>query len=95
MTITDKDVRHVARLSRLAMGDEEINTMTRELGTILEHIGKIGELELDGIEPTTHAMDVYGVTRPDVAADCLTQEQALANAPATADGGFSVPRMQS
>lgn len=95
MAITDDDVRHVARLSRLAMSPDELATMTRELGTILDHISKISELDLADVAPTTHAMDVTGVTREDVVGATLSQEQALANAPDPAEGGFRVPRMHS
>lgn len=95
MSITTEDVRHVARLSRLAMDDKQIDTMTSELAAILEHVGKISELDLDGVEPTTHALDVVNVSEDDVPHESLPAEQALLNAPDAVDGTFRVPQMRS
>lgn len=95
MTISTDDVRHVARLSRLSVTDEQAATMADELGTILEHIGKIAELDLDDVPPTTHALDITNVLADDVAHTSLAREDALKNAPDHGDDGFRVPRMRS
>ena len=88
----DRDqVLHVARLARLALTDEELERMPGELSKILEHVEKMGELDLDGIEPTTHVVMLENVLREDVPRPCLPSDKALAGAPDVADGGFRVP----
>ena len=94
-TITNEDVRHVARLARIRMSDEQISTMAGELDTILGHIGKISELDLADVPPTTHALEVVNVTAEDVPHESLSTEQALRNAPDAVDGVFRVPQMRS
>jgi aspartyl-tRNA(Asn)/glutamyl-tRNA(Gln) amidotransferase subunit C len=84
-------VEHVARLARLALDDAEKDRMAVELSGVLEHIEKISELDLDEVPPTSHVVDVTTPLRADEEQPCLTQEQALAQAPATQDGGFLVP----
>lgn len=95
MSITTDDARHVARLARLGLDDSQIERMAGELGAILESIGKISELDLAGVKPTTHALEIVNVLGADEPHDSLTPEQALANAPDPEDGYFRVPRMQS
>ncbi|GAC1323058.1 MAG: Asp-tRNA(Asn)/Glu-tRNA(Gln) amidotransferase subunit GatC [Thermoleophilaceae bacterium] len=88
----DRDqVLHVARLARLRLGDQEVEQMARELSGILGHIEKIGELDLAGVEPTSHVTPLENVLRPDVPEPSLTPERALAEAPDVSDGGFRVP----
>jgi aspartyl-tRNA(Asn)/glutamyl-tRNA(Gln) amidotransferase subunit C len=88
----DRDqVLHVARLARLRLTGEELERMPGELSHILEHVEKMNELDLDGIEPTSHVVELQNVLRADEPRPCLTQEQALAGAPDVADGGFRVP----
>ena len=84
-------VEHVARLARLAFDEHELDGMARELSGVLEHIEKISELDLDGVPPTSHVVDVTAPLRADEPHACLTREQALDQAPATQDGGFLVP----
>ena len=93
MSISEKDVRHVATLARLALSDEEVSTLQNELSSILSHIDEIQKLELADVEPTAHPLDVVNVTRADVPRKGLTQAQALANAPQSADGAFVIPRI--
>ena len=93
MTIDRKAVDHVARLARLDLSDNERSRMETELGQILEHVEKIQALELDGVEPTTHALPLRNVMRPDGTGECLPQEAALANAPEREDDRFRVPRI--
>jgi len=67
--------------------------MTTELGNILEHAAKIQALDLDEVEPTSHAIPIRNVMRPDEAVPSLTQEEALSGAPEVEDGRFKVPRI--
>jgi len=65
--------------------------MSAELSNVLEHIEKIGELDLDGVPPTSHVVDVVNALRPDEPEPCLPAEVALASAPEPLHGGFGVP----
>jgi aspartyl-tRNA(Asn)/glutamyl-tRNA(Gln) amidotransferase subunit C len=88
----DRDeVLHVARLARLALSDEEVERMARELSAVLDHIEHISELDLVGVPPTTHVVDVAGALREDEPRPCLPREVVLEQAPAVEDGGFLVP----
>ena len=89
--IDREQVHHVARLARLELSEDEVTRMTGELSAILDHIEKISELDLDGVPPTSHVVDVPNALRPDVPRPCLPREVVLANAPAVDDDGFSVP----
>ena len=89
------EVLHVARLARLALDEEEIELMARELSAVLDHVAKIGELDLDGVAPTSHVVELSGALRPDEPRPCLPREAALAQAPAVSDGGFLVPSPQA
>jgi aspartyl-tRNA(Asn)/glutamyl-tRNA(Gln) amidotransferase subunit C len=93
MAIDSQAVDHVARLARLALDESERERMMGELTQILEHAEKIQALDLDGVEPTSHSLPVRNVMRPDEVRPCLSQEEALANAPAVEDGRFKVPRI--
>jgi aspartyl-tRNA(Asn)/glutamyl-tRNA(Gln) amidotransferase subunit C len=89
--ITDDEVLHVARLARLALSGQEIAPMARELSAVLDHIARIGELDLDDVPPTSHVVEVSGALRADEPRPCLPREVALAQAPAVSDDGFLVP----
>ena len=91
MVITREDVLHVARLARLEIPDAEVERMQAQLSDILDAVGKVGELDLADVPPTSHPLDVVNVWRDDVPRPSLTREDALANAPDTADGAFRVP----
>jgi aspartyl-tRNA(Asn)/glutamyl-tRNA(Gln) amidotransferase subunit C len=92
----DRDqVLHVARLARLRLSDGEVETMTGELSGILEHVDRIGKLDLEGVEPTSHVVALENVWRPDVPRPSLPQEVALAPAPEPVDGAFRVPSPQA
>jgi aspartyl-tRNA(Asn)/glutamyl-tRNA(Gln) amidotransferase subunit C len=86
-----EEVLHVARLARLRLSEEEVRRMERELSSVLDHIEKISELDLDGVEPTSHVVPLENVLREDVARPSLPRERALAEAPAASEGGFGVP----
>jgi aspartyl-tRNA(Asn)/glutamyl-tRNA(Gln) amidotransferase subunit C len=93
--IDREQVLHVARLARLELTEEEVQRMSGELSAVLDHIEKIGELDLDGVPPTTHVVEVENALRPDEVDPCLPREVALEQAPAVADGGFVVPSPQA
>jgi aspartyl-tRNA(Asn)/glutamyl-tRNA(Gln) amidotransferase subunit C len=89
--IDREQVLHVAALARLALSDEEVDRMARELSGILDHIEKISELDLEEVAPTSHVLDLANVLRPDEPRPSLPPELALAQAPAVAAEGFEVP----
>jgi aspartyl-tRNA(Asn)/glutamyl-tRNA(Gln) amidotransferase subunit C len=91
MSIDREQVLHVARLARLRLSEEEVATMATELSNILEHIERISSLDLDGVPPTTHVVEVGNALREDVPGECLDRDVVLAQAPAVQDGGFLVP----
>ena len=93
--IDREQVRHVARLARLELSDEEVDRMASELADVLVHIETIGELDLEGVAPTSHVVAVENALREDLPVPSLTHEQALADAPAVAAGGFAVPSPQA
>ncbi len=84
-------VLHVARLARLQLSDEEVERMAAELSHVLDHIEKIDELDLEGVEPTSHVVDVVNALRADEPVPCLPRDVALAAAPEPLQGGFGVP----
>ena len=89
--IDREQVLHVARLARLELSDDEVTKISGELSNILEHIEKIGELDLDGVPPTSHAVEVSNALRADEPRECLPREVVLEQAPDVADEGFRVP----
>lgn len=95
--IDREQVLHVARLARLRLADEEIEPLARELSAILDHVAHIGELDLGGVEPTSHVVEIDDALRPDEPRPCLPRELALAPAPAVSAEGdaFSVPSPQA
>jgi aspartyl-tRNA(Asn)/glutamyl-tRNA(Gln) amidotransferase subunit C len=91
MTISSDDVLHVARLARLQLTDEEVGRMAEQLSSIIGHVQELEALDLAGVEPTAHALDLANETRPDAARPSWPRDEVLANAPDPADGGFRVP----
>lgn len=91
--ITEADVRYVARLARLHLEPDEAARMTGELAKILAHIDKMNELDIAGVRPLSHGLEVVNVLREDVEHRSLPQAEALKNAPAVTDESFRVPRM--
>jgi len=91
--IADKDVEHVARLARLALSESERVRMREQLSAILEYIDKLKAIDVEGVEPTSHAVPLVNVMRDDEPGPCLPQADALANAPDRAGEFFRVPRI--
>jgi aspartyl-tRNA(Asn)/glutamyl-tRNA(Gln) amidotransferase subunit C len=89
--IDREQVLHVARLARLRLSDEEVERMADELSHILEHVERINELDLDGVEPTSHVVDVENVLRPDEPRPSWPRERMLEGAPDATNEGFRVP----
>ena len=92
----DRDqVLHVARLARLQLDDAEVEQMAGELSKVLDWIEKIEELDLEGVPPTSHVVEVANALRPDVPGPSLPREVALAAAPERTEEGFLVPSPQA
>ena len=89
--ISREEVLHVARLARLEIPEDEIETVQAQLSAIVEAVAKVGELDLAGVEPTSHPLDVVNVWGEDEPRPSLPREAALANAPDPAEGAFRVP----
>ena len=89
--ISRDQVQHVARLARLRLSEDEIDRMSRELSSVLDHIEKISELDLDGVPPTSHVIEVENVMRPDEPRPSWPVERVLELAPDTTEAGFRVP----
>ncbi len=90
--VIDRDqVLHVAKLARLELSDDEVEQMASELSGILEHVDRISELDLEGVEPTSHVVELENVLRADEPAPSLERDVALQNAPDPVDGAFRVP----
>ena len=84
-------VLHVARLARLELSEEELHRMGEELSGVLDHIEKIGELDLEDVPPTSHVVALENVLRADEPRPSLPREVILAEAPDPAPDGFRVP----
>ena len=92
----DRDqVLHVAKLARLRLSDEEVDRMAGELSGILEHVEHISELDLEGVEPTSHVIALENVLRPDEPRPSWSRDEVLQSAPDPACGAFRVPSPQA
>jgi aspartyl-tRNA(Asn)/glutamyl-tRNA(Gln) amidotransferase subunit C len=91
MAITREDVLHVARLARLALTEEEIERLGSQLNAILDAVGKVAELELEDVEPTSHPLALVNVWAEDEPRPSLPLESALANVPERDGDFFRVP----
>jgi aspartyl-tRNA(Asn)/glutamyl-tRNA(Gln) amidotransferase subunit C len=93
MSVSEKEVRHVAKLARLALGDDEIARMVPELNNILGWIEQLGEVDTDGVEPLTAVIANELRLRDDVVNDGDCRDDVLANAPDAQHGFFAVPKV--
>ena len=93
MAAPELNVKYVAHLARLELTPAEEQKFGEQLGHILEHIEKLKQLDVSGVEPTAHAVPLVNVTRPDEVTPSLPQEAALGNAPAQSGGLFIVPKI--
>ena len=93
MPIARDDVAHLARLSRLALGEEELDHLAAQLDEIIAAVAKVQEVTAEGIPPTSHAVPLVNVFREDVVVPCLDAGAALSQAPAVEQQRFRVPRI--
>ena len=93
MALTTDDVAQLAALARIELTDQELERMAPELAIILEAVASVSEVADADVPPMSHAMPLTNVFREDVVRPGLTQEQALAGAPAAEDGRFRVPQI--
>ena len=93
--IDREQVLHVARLARLRLDDAEVETMAGELSGILGHVDRIANLDLDGVEPTSHVVHLENVLRADEPWTSLPPQVGLSSAPDVAEGAFRAPSPQA
>ena len=93
MSVTNEQVRHIARLARIAMSDEEIERLAPELNNILGWVEQLAEVNTDGVEPLTAVIEQKLRLREDVITDGNIRDQILANAPEAQHGFFAVPKV--
>jgi aspartyl-tRNA(Asn)/glutamyl-tRNA(Gln) amidotransferase subunit C len=93
MAVNEIDVKYVAHLARLGLTPGEEQQLSAQLGGILGYIEKLKELDVSNVEPTAHAVPMVNVTRPDEVRASLDHAEAMANAPAQANGLFLVPKI--
>ena len=91
MAITREDVEKVALLARLQLSEDELNSLTQELGQIVQYVDQLAEVNTDAVEPMAHAVEVHNVFADDVVQPSLPRKQALANAPSHNGQGYLVP----
>lgn len=91
MSLSKEDVQRVSLLARLKLSDDELTTMTEQLGQIVNYVDKLSELDTEGIEPMAHALDLTNALVDDEPHESLPREKALQNAPSSDDECFRVP----
>ncbi|WP_432986583.1 Asp-tRNA(Asn)/Glu-tRNA(Gln) amidotransferase subunit GatC [Dactylosporangium sp. CA-233914] len=92
-TISREEVAHLARLARLAVTDEELDTFAGQLDVILQAVAQVGEIAAADVPPTSHSVPLTNVYRDDVVVPGLAREDALAGAPDAEENRFRVPRI--
>lgn len=93
MADTDLNVKYVAHLARLSLTPEEEQKFGEQLGQVLGYIEKLRQLDVSQVEPTAHATPLSNITRPDEVRPSISNDEALRNAPAKANGLFLVPKI--
>ena len=93
MAIKKEDVKYIARLARLKLDDKELDYFAGQLGRIVDYIGQLKEIDTSKVEPTSHVLSIQNVFREDKIKPSLKKGAVLANAPATEEGLFKVPRI--
>jgi aspartyl-tRNA(Asn)/glutamyl-tRNA(Gln) amidotransferase subunit C len=91
--ISPEEVRHVARLARLALGEDEVARYASQLSAILEHVDAVRRLDTADVPPTAHPFPVENVLRDDIETPCLDRETVLSQAPLAESDRFRVPRI--
>jgi aspartyl-tRNA(Asn)/glutamyl-tRNA(Gln) amidotransferase subunit C len=90
-----EQVRHVARLARLELSEEELARFTTQLGSVLDYAAQLAELDVEDLDPMSHPLPLVNVLRDDEVLPGLERSEVLAEAPAAEDGRFRVPRILS
>ncbi len=93
MSVTSQQVRHIAKLARIGMDDDEIEALVPELNNILGWVEQLSEVDTDGVEPLTAVIDQKLRLRDDVVTDGNIRDEVLANAPDAQHGFFAVPKV--
>jgi aspartyl-tRNA(Asn)/glutamyl-tRNA(Gln) amidotransferase subunit C len=93
MSVDQNTVRHIARLARIAVRDDELPALAGELNSILDWVEQLGEVDTDGVEPMTSAVAMSMRMRDDVVTSGNLQTDVTANAPQAEDGFYVVPRV--
>ncbi len=93
MILSREEVRKVALLARLELSEEELDAQVGHINSLLSHFDILQQLDVSGVEPTSHIIPIVNVLRDDVARPSLTREEVLMNAPESRDGCFVVPRI--
>ena len=96
MKLTEEQVRYVANLANLHLTDEEIGRMVHDLGGILDHMDQLAKIDTEGVEPMRQVLypeEETATLRADVVRECLSNEEALLNAPVSGNGYFKVPKV--
>jgi aspartyl-tRNA(Asn)/glutamyl-tRNA(Gln) amidotransferase subunit C len=93
MSVSPEQVRHIAKLARIAMSDDELDRLLPELNNILGWVEQLGEVNTDGVEPLTAVIDQKLRLRDDIVNDGNIRDQVLANAPEAQHGFFAVPKV--
>ena len=91
MSISPKDVQYIAALARIHVSEEKLESFTKSLGDIVQYVEQLQKLNVDNVKPTSHAVPVGNVLRPDVVKPSFTNPEALAIAVEAKDGSFKVP----
>jgi aspartyl-tRNA(Asn)/glutamyl-tRNA(Gln) amidotransferase subunit C len=91
--ISLEQVRHVAKLARLELTDDQIRKFTPQLESILQYVAKIAEVDVTGVEPMAHALPIHNVFREDIPGPSLPLDEVLKNAPETDGPFFKVPKV--
>ena len=92
-TLNETQVRHVARLSRLKLSDNDVPRLSKQISSILDYVAQLQEANVDGLEPMAHPLPLHSVLREDAISESLTVQHVLANAPGKAGAFFTVPKV--
>lgn len=93
MTLKKDEINKVAHLARFELSSEELDSLTRDMNSIIGYIDKLAELETENVEPTSHAVPVTNAFRDDTLNKYFSLEKGLSNAPDSEDGCFKVPKV--
>ncbi|MBA1340758.1 MAG: aspartyl-tRNA(Asn)/glutamyl-tRNA(Gln) amidotransferase subunit C [ANME-2 cluster archaeon] len=91
--ITTKDVEHIGWLARLKIKEEQLEGYAGQLNSVIDYFGQLDEVDTKEVEPTYHVLEMNNVFRDDKVTDCLSQDEAIGNAPKTQDSYFKAPRI--